>query len=170
MGKEEAVLRYKASMSVPKKWAADGLISAGELPGNSVYDYGKKNHGYTHRYATAQANKIDRLRKSLTRYGVNAAFTCRQGEPYSKYIRFYADREYAGVCTAADETSTEDWRYVPAKRHRRRPHHKADVVTTKSVSRFARNTVTLLEVVRELKALDIAVRFNLRGCGIYQRP
>jgi len=31
MGKEEAVLRYKTSMSVFKKWAADGLFSADEL-------------------------------------------------------------------------------------------------------------------------------------------
>jgi hypothetical protein len=31
MSKEEAVLRYKASMSVFKKWASEGLISEEEL-------------------------------------------------------------------------------------------------------------------------------------------
>lgn len=31
MNKEEAILRYKASMSVFKKWAVDGLIGADDL-------------------------------------------------------------------------------------------------------------------------------------------
>lgn len=35
-----------------------------------------------------------------------------------------------------------------------------DVILTKSVSRFARNTVILLETVRDLKAAGIAVRFE----------
>ena len=34
------------------------------------------------------------------------------------------------------------------------------MVITKSISRFARNTVTLLEAVRELKALGIDVYFE----------
>jgi DNA invertase Pin-like site-specific DNA recombinase len=35
-----------------------------------------------------------------------------------------------------------------------------DMVITKSISRFARNTVTMLEVVRELKALGVDVLFE----------
>lgn len=35
-----------------------------------------------------------------------------------------------------------------------------DMVITKSISRFARNTVTLLETVRELKALRVDVYFE----------
>lgn len=35
-----------------------------------------------------------------------------------------------------------------------------DIVLTKSISRFARNTVDLLETVRELKTLGVAVRFE----------
>ena len=31
MSKEEAILRYKASMSIFKKWATEGLISEEEL-------------------------------------------------------------------------------------------------------------------------------------------
>ena len=31
---------------------------------------------------------------------------------------------------------------------------------TKSLSRFARNTVTLLEIVREMKALGVAIVFD----------
>lgn len=37
---------------------------------------------------------------------------------------------------------------------------KIDMVITKSISRFARNTVTLLETVRELKSLGIDVYFE----------
>ena len=37
---------------------------------------------------------------------------------------------------------------------------KIDIIITKSISRFARNTVTMLETVRELKLLDIDVYFE----------
>ena len=37
---------------------------------------------------------------------------------------------------------------------------KINMVITKSISRFARNTVTLLETVRELKELGIDVFFE----------
>ena len=37
---------------------------------------------------------------------------------------------------------------------------KIDIILTKSISRFARNTVDLLETVRHLKDLDIEVRFE----------
>jgi DNA invertase Pin-like site-specific DNA recombinase len=37
---------------------------------------------------------------------------------------------------------------------------RIDMVITKSISRFARNTVTLLEVVRELRSLDVEVYFE----------
>lgn len=40
---------------------------------------------------------------------------------------------------------------------------KIDIIITKSVSRFARNTVDLLKVVRRLKELDIEVRFEKEG-------
>ena len=35
-----------------------------------------------------------------------------------------------------------------------------DLILTKSISRFARNTVDLLETVRELKDLEVEVRFD----------
>jgi DNA invertase Pin-like site-specific DNA recombinase len=35
-----------------------------------------------------------------------------------------------------------------------------DLILTKSISRFARNTVTLLETVRELKTLEVAIYFE----------
>ena len=43
---------------------------------------------------------------------------------------------------------------------------KIDLVVTKSITRFARNTVILLETVRELKALSIDVFFQKRICTV----
>lgn len=40
---------------------------------------------------------------------------------------------------------------------------KVDMILTKSISRFGRNTVELLSVVRELKALGVSVRFEKEG-------
>lgn len=40
---------------------------------------------------------------------------------------------------------------------------KVDIVLTKSIARFARNTVTLLETVRELKLLGVGVWFEEQG-------
>ena len=35
-----------------------------------------------------------------------------------------------------------------------------DIIYTKSISRFARNTLLLLQVVRELRAIDVAIIFE----------
>ena len=40
---------------------------------------------------------------------------------------------------------------------------KIDLIITKSISRFARNTDTVLKATRELKALNVAVYFELQG-------
>lgn len=40
---------------------------------------------------------------------------------------------------------------------------KIDIILTKSISRFARNTVDLLQAVRELKLLGVEVRFEREG-------
>ena len=39
-------------------------------------------------------------------------------------------------------------------------NRKIDLIITKSISRFARNTVTLLETIRELKELNVDVYFE----------
>lgn len=40
---------------------------------------------------------------------------------------------------------------------------KIDIILTKSISRFSRNTVDLLQIVRELKDLGVEVRFEKEG-------
>ena len=79
---------------------------------------------------------------------------------YSELIQNHAGWEYAGVYADEAVTGTRDSR----KNFRRLLSEcragKIDMVITKSISRFARNTVTLLETVRELKTLGVDVYFE----------
>lgn len=80
---------------------------------------------------------------------------------YSELIQKHADWQYVGVY--ADDgisgTSTVNWddfrRMIEDCEAR-----KIDIIMTKSISRFARNTVDLLNTVRHLKELGISVRFE----------
>lgn len=79
---------------------------------------------------------------------------------YSAYIQSQPDWEYAGVY--ADEAYTGTKGERPGFRQMLLACRagKIDLILTKSISRFARNTVTMLETVRELKALGIDVSFE----------
>ena len=73
-------------------------------------------------------------------------------------------------CTAADDglTGTKESREGFQKLLAKCRAGEIDVVITKSISRFARNTVTLLSTVRELKSLGIDVFFeeqNIRSAS-----
>lgn len=80
---------------------------------------------------------------------------------YSELIQRNSEWEYAGVY--ADEgitgTSTEN-RTEFSRMLEDCEAGKIDIILTKSISRFARNTVDLLETIRRLKALGIEVRFE----------
>ena len=80
---------------------------------------------------------------------------------YSELIQKHADWQYVGVY--ADDgisgTSTDnrdEFRRMIEDCEAR----KIDIIMTKSISRFARNTVDLLNTVRHLKELGISVRFE----------
>ncbi len=79
---------------------------------------------------------------------------------YSTMIQNQPDWEYAGVyadeaTTGTKENRAEFQRMLAACREGR-----IDLILTKSISRFARNTVTLLETVRELKSIHVDVFFE----------
>ena len=44
---------------------------------------------------------------------------------------------------------------------------EVDIILTKSISRFARNTVDLLETIRELKGIGVEVRFEREGISTF---
>ena len=79
---------------------------------------------------------------------------------YSSYIRKNPEWEYAGVYTDEALTGTKGNRQEFQRMLRDCRDGKIDMIITKSISRFARNTVTLLETVRELKALGVDVYFE----------
>lgn len=79
---------------------------------------------------------------------------------YSEYIQKNSQWEYIGVYADEALSGTKEAR---AEFQRLLSDCRAgliDMVITKSISRFARNTVTMLEAVRELKLLNVDVYFE----------
>lgn len=83
-----------------------------------------------------------------------------QVDYYSGYIRHHPGWEYVGVYADEAKTGTKDSRENFQRLLADCRMRKIDRVLTKSVSRFARNTVTLLETVRELKSIGVSVYFE----------
>ena len=74
-----------------------------------------------------------------------------QKEPGWEYVGVYADEAMTGT----KDTRREFQRLLEDCRQ-----GKIDLVLTKSISRLARNTVTMLEAVRELKDLNVDIYFE----------
>jgi len=79
---------------------------------------------------------------------------------YSKLIQNNPAWLYCGVYSDEALSGTKDTRENFLRMIEDCRSGKLDMVITKSISRFARNTVTLLETVRELKSLGIDVFFE----------
>jgi len=82
---------------------------------------------------------------------------------YSAYIQRNPEWEYAGVYADRGETGTSKTRSDFQRLIDDCEAGKVDIVLTKTVSRFARNTVDLLETVRRLKEIGVEVRFEEQG-------
>ena len=116
--------------------------------------------------------KLETLEQLPTRKRVAAyaRVSCRKDEmlhslaaqisAYSTLIQSRSDWEYVGVYADEAETGTKDSRPEFQRLIADCRAGLIDMVITKSISRFARNTVTLLETVRELKDLGICVYFD----------
>lgn len=79
---------------------------------------------------------------------------------YSAYIQNHRGWEYAGVYVDEAVTGTKENRDEFQRLLGDCRNGKIDLIITKSISRFARNTVITLEVVRELKCLGVEVWFE----------
>lgn len=79
---------------------------------------------------------------------------------YSLLIQSETDWEYVGVYTDEAITGTKEDRPGLQRLIADSCDGKIDIILTKSISRFARNTVTLLETVRMLKALGVDIYFE----------
>lgn len=83
-----------------------------------------------------------------------------QVEHYKKMILENSEWEFAGVYADEALTGTKDSREEFQQLLTDCRAGQVDMIITKSISRFARNTLTLLETVRELKSLNIDVFFE----------
>lgn len=79
---------------------------------------------------------------------------------YNDYIGSRGDWELAGIYADEALTGTKEDRLEFQRMLADCRDGKIDMVITKSLTRFARNTVTLLATVRELKLLDVDVYFE----------
>lgn len=79
---------------------------------------------------------------------------------YSNLIQTHDGWEYVGVYADEAVTGTKDSRDDFQRMLADCRDGKIDLILTKSISRFARNTVTLLKTVRELKALSVDIYFE----------
>ncbi|NLC26020.1 MAG: recombinase family protein [Fastidiosipila sp.] len=79
---------------------------------------------------------------------------------YSKLIQGHEGWQYVGVYADEALTGTKDTRENFQRLLADCRAGKVNMILTKSISRFARNTVTLLETVRELKAMEVDIFFE----------
>ena len=79
---------------------------------------------------------------------------------YSEFIQRNPEWLYAGVYSDEGISGTKSARPSFQQMLDDCRAGKIDIVITKSISRFARNTLTLLETVRELKAIGVDVYFE----------
>lgn len=80
---------------------------------------------------------------------------------YNNFIQNNSNWEYVGVYidnAVSGRSSKNRKEYLRLLEGCRRG--KVDIILTKSISRFGRNTVELLETIRELKNLNISVKFE----------
>ncbi len=91
----------------------------------------------------------------------------RQGESfenqvqyYEKYIKHHPDYDFVGVFADKAMTGTKGNRPEFQKMLEKCRDGNIGLILTKAISRFARNTITMLETVRELKELGVAVHFE----------
>ncbi len=79
---------------------------------------------------------------------------------YSKLIQDNPNWQYVGVYADEARTGTKDLRPEFQRLLKDCEQGKIDMIITKAVSRFARNTLTVLETVRSLKKIGIDVYFE----------
>ena len=106
-------------------------------------------------------------RKRVCAYARVSSSSDAQGESLENQTTYYQnlieanpDHEYVGIFADQGITGTKDERPEFQRMLEQARAGKLDLILTKSISRFARNTTIVLEVVRELKGLEIEVIFE----------
>jgi site-specific DNA recombinase len=111
--------------------------------------------------------KQENKRKRVCAYARVSTGSEAQGESLENQIQYYKnlisnnpDYEYAGVFADRGITGTTDNRPEFQRMLNLAKEGKIDLIITKSISRFARNTAIMLQVVRELKDIGVEIIFE----------
>ena len=106
-------------------------------------------------------------RKRVCAYARVSTASDAQGESLENQTTYYRnlieanpEYEYIGIFADQGITGTKDTRPEFQKMLAMAREENIDLILTKSISRFARNTTVVLEVVRELKLLGVEVQFQ----------
>ena len=91
-----------------------------------------------------------------------------QTTTYERLIRSNPEYEFAGVYTDQGISGYCENRPQFQKMLERARAGEIDLIITKSISRFARNTVTVLKVARELKELGVGIFLKNRKSTLFQ--
>ncbi len=112
-------------------------------------------------------DKYEHHKKQVCAYARVSTENVKQGESLENQITYYealinANPEYTFVGVFADFgiSGTTDKRPEFKRMIELAKAGKIDLIITKSISRFARNTTVMLEVVRELKDIGVEVKFE----------
>ena len=79
---------------------------------------------------------------------------------FSKMIQSHDSWKYVGVYSDEGMTGTKSNRQGFIKMIEDAKAGKIDIIVTKSLSRFARNTVDCLKTIREMKAINVDIFFE----------
>ncbi len=112
----------------------------------------------------------EKVKKKVCAYVRVSTFTSSQGESFENQSSYYerilsenTEYEFIGIFADRGLTGTKANREEFVKMLELARNGGIDVIFTKSISRFARNTVDLLEIVREMKLIGVEIRFEEEG-------
>ena len=119
------------------------------------------------RVTILQPKAAEYIKKRVCAYARVSTHSDKQGESlenqtsyYEQHIKANLDYEFIGVFADRGYTGTKDTRPEFQRMIELCRARKTDLILTKSISRFARNTTIVLEYVRELKLLGVEVHFE----------
>ena len=92
-----------------------------------------------------------------------------QTQYYDRLIRSKLDWEFAGIFIDAGISGAKENRPEFREMMAKANQGKIDLILTKSLSRFARNTLLMLKSIRQLKDLGVAVEFEKEGINTLTR-
>ncbi|WP_333887899.1 recombinase family protein [Clostridium sp.] len=109
----------------------------------------------------------EKVKKKVCAYARVSTVHHKQEESLENQIQYYErlisnnpDYEFVGVFSDKGITGTTENRLQFQKMLELCREEKIDLIITKSISRFARNTAVVLEIIRELKDIGVEVIFE----------